>query len=341
MPESGLDVPNETQRRLRLGQRLGWITWLLVSGALAWFIARERLPEWFAARPGAVPILLGSVGALGGAMLVGARLALSSAGGRPPLRDMILMIAAPAFFLFLGSMLLNRFGGGESKTFVGPIADLVVMPEGEGRSSVSVLTLSPEGKTQWRRVLHDAEHSEVMALLGPAGYDKGACVRYRYKTGSMGMEENLGGLPVPCPPSKGEHAPDGPLMVEVPDPAKPQEWRWSYETANEGPNFDAWHNALTELAFRHITAVDNKRLTFRARLEPDGSISAAELITPDILPSVAEELSGSLVGTKNVLELPKTVRTQRAMWVMVPGSTMVSLSPHPPGNEQPSAGSAP
>ena len=329
MSESLPDDLAGTPRQLRLRQSLGWLSWLLVSGALAWFIARERLPGWFAGQERGIPMLLGFTGALGGAMLVGAKLALSKTGHRPSLRDMILLILAPGIILFFGSMAVNRYGGEPPQSFLGPVAEVAVKHPGRTHTDLQVKTLSPEGKTLWHTVLYDATMSQIEAIVGPEGYRRGGCVVYRYKTGSMGMRADLDSRPVDCPSTKGEHAAEGPVMVKLPDPDKPEGWQWAYQMADPGPGYHQWQDALTALAWQHLSSVDDKPLTFRVKLEKDGHISAAVLTTAGVMPSVGEALSGTLVGQKNVVALPKPLRWREPIWVEMPGSTSVSSAPPP------------
>lgn len=289
--------------RVRRWNFLQWVAWLLLTGALAWFLTRELMPRTIGDEGRTISILLMGAAFAGGAMLVGGKLALAPVGKRPALRELAIMLFGPPFAMLFLLHGWNSLGGGAEMRFVAPVVS--VSPASDP-SERELTTLTPRGATEVIR----------LDVAEAAGYRRGQCMELRYREGSLGLPVELGRRPVACPAEHGTTAPQGPLLVSVGENGR---WRWSMPSAGRGPKFEEWFDQMQKLALQSPDAVNGRTILFTVLLEPDGRIAAARAEADGLMPSIGDQLSATLVGQKDVVIPPaEAPMIREAMWVALP-----------------------
>jgi hypothetical protein len=300
-----LDDPHREGRR----SRLHTVAWFFLTAALAWFLSRELFGRPVGDDGRSVVWLLMAASFAGGAMLVGAKLALSRPGGRPSLRDMVLMLLGPPFgmlFLLYG---WNSLGRGPEQRFIAPV--IALTPDPDDPELTYVETLGPDGESE-------RLHLETSAANA---FRRGECMEVRFRDGALGLPVETGRESVACPAANGQPAPDGPLFTA----RESGQWRWKLPLANEGPGYEQWMLAMQSLALERPDDVDGRTIGFEVRLEPDNRVSAVRAVGGAMPEATADRLAATLVGRTDVLIRPDDLPKAVPLWVAVPARVTFNI----------------
>jgi hypothetical protein len=309
----------ESQRRLRLWQLTRWLAWLSLTGALAYFLARELLPSRILAGDGAPLVVIGLFGLIGGAMLVGAKLAVAPVGQRPDLRQMILLIFGTPFALILLAQAVNSVAGGPVETFVSPVIALVI-EEGDKGDTYLADTLDAEGRPLRVTLATDVPRGERDRWTDLNGFRPGTCMMTRSRKGWLGWRSELDRTPALCPPQAGTPSPEGQLFAgHASDRADPADWRWQVPDAIPGAALESWYQSLRPLLQQHASSLDGRTLAFEVLVDPQETIIRARTTTEGLPPAIAADLSDTLVGRSDVVVRPSAAtRRPEPVWLQLP-----------------------